>query len=167
MLCAKDSGHQSRSFFCREDQVRSARKLGDPDSEGHRRTPTGYLCDEDLGDTTLRLHVASCTGRETEDFITTGLSQAHASQGWSPVQRVTHIPGPPLTVLALALAQTLHNRVAMSYVLPTEPALARAGAVAGTGSTIPSTVWVPGQAALSTGTAISLTLVQLQPGHTQ
>lgn len=55
----------------------------------------------------------------------------------------------------------------MAYVLPTEPALARAGAVAGTGSAIPSAVWVPGQAALSTGTAVSLTLVQLQPGHTQ
>lgn len=55
----------------------------------------------------------------------------------------------------------------MSYVLPTEPALAGAGAVAGTGRAIPSTVWVPGQAALSTGTAVSLTLVQLQPGHAQ
>lgn len=71
-------------------------------------------------------------------------------------------------VLALALAQTLHSRVAMSDVLSSsEPALARAGAVAGTGSAVPSTVWVPGQAALSTGTAISLTLVQLQPGHAQ
>lgn len=80
---------------------------------------------------------------------------------------MTHARGPPLTVLALALAQTLHSRVAMANVLPTEPAFARAGAVAGTGSAIPSTVWVPGQAALSTGTAVSLTLVQLQPGHTQ
>lgn len=79
-----------------------------------------------------------------------------------------HPGGPPLTVLALALAQTLHSRVAMSDVLSSsEPALARAGAVAGTGSAVPSTVWVPGQAALSTGTAISLTLVQLQPGHAQ
>lgn len=55
----------------------------------------------------------------------------------------------------------------MAYVLPTKPALARAGAVAGTGGAIPSTVWVPRQAALSTGTAVGLTLVQLQPGHTQ
>lgn len=73
--------------------------------------------------------------------------------------------GPPLT--ELALPQTLHSRVAMSDVLPTEPALAQAGAVAGTGSAIPGTVWVPGQATLGTGPAISLTLVQLQPGHSQ
>jgi hypothetical protein len=71
----------------------------------------------------------------------------------------------PLTILALA--QTLQGRVAMPDVLPTEPSLAGARAVARTGITIPGTVWVPGQAAFGTGTAISLTLVQLQLGHTQ
>lgn len=55
----------------------------------------------------------------------------------------------------------------MTDVLPAEPTLAGAGPVVGTGSTIPGTVRVPGQAALCTGTAISLTLVQLQPGHAQ
>lgn len=69
--------------------------------------------------------------------------------------------------MVLALAQTLQSRVAMSDVLPTNPALAQTRAVAGTRRTIPSTVWVPGQATLSTGTAISLALVQLQPGHAQ
>lgn len=69
--------------------------------------------------------------------------------------------------MVLALAQTLQNRVAMPDVLPTKPALAQTRAVAGTRRTIPSTVWVPGQATLSTGTAISLALVQLQPGHAQ
>lgn len=71
---------------------------------------------------------------------------------------------PPLTFLALS--QTLQGRVAVPDVLPAESALAWAGPVAGAGGTVPGTVWVSGQAALSTGTAISFTLVQAQPGHT-
>lgn len=55
----------------------------------------------------------------------------------------------------------------MPDVLPAEPALAGARPVAGAGSTIPGAVRVPGQAALCTGTAVGLTLVQLQPGHAQ
>lgn len=70
---------------------------------------------------------------------------------------------PPLTFLALA--QALQGRVAMPDVLPAEPALAGAGPVAGAGGPVPSTVWVSGQAALGTGAAVSLALVQLQPGH--
>lgn len=62
MLCAKDSGHEPRSCFCREDQARSARELGNPGSEGHRLTPTGYLCGEGLGDSILRLHAAAQRG---------------------------------------------------------------------------------------------------------
>lgn len=72
---------------------------------------------------------------------------------------------PPLTFPALA--QALQGRVAVPDVLPAEPALAGARPVVGAGGTIPGAVWVPGQAALCTGTAISLTLVQLQPGHAQ
>lgn len=45
-------------------------------------------------------------------------------------------------------------------------ALAR-GLVAGTGSAIPGTVRVPGQAALSTGSAVALALVQPHLGHPQ
>lgn len=71
---------------------------------------------------------------------------------------------PPLTFLALA--QALQGRVAVPDVLPAEPALAGARLIAGAGGTVPSTVWVSGQAALGTGTAVSFTLVQLQPGHT-
>lgn len=55
----------------------------------------------------------------------------------------------------------------MPDVLPTEPALAQAGAVSGAGDTIPGTVRVPSQTALGTGTAIGLTLVQPHLGHTQ
>lgn len=55
----------------------------------------------------------------------------------------------------------------MPDVLAAEPALAGARPVAGAGGTVPGAVGVPGQAALRTGTAVRLTLVQLQPGHAQ
>lgn len=63
----------------------------------------------------------------------------------------------PLTFLALA--QALQGRVAMPDILSADPALAGAWLVAGAGGTIPGAVRVPGQAALCTGTAVSLTLV--------
>lgn len=71
----------------------------------------------------------------------------------------------PLTILALA--QALQGRVAVTDILPADPALAGARPVAGARGTVPRTVRVPGQAALCTGTAIGLTLVQLQLGHSQ
>lgn len=80
--------------------------------------------------------------------------------------RAQLVPPGLLPLTMLALAQTLQGRVAMPDVLPTEPALAGARSVVGTGGPIPGTVWVPSQAALCTGTAISLTLMQLQPSHT-
>lgn len=88
-------------------------------------------------------------------------------QGLSPGQRGEE--GPPClpSLTFLALPQALQGRVAMPDVLPAEPALAGARPVAGTGGTVPGTVWVPGQAALSTGTAIGFTVVQLQPSHAQ
>lgn len=117
----------------------------------------------------------SCPHTETEDclllqerpeaILHRGQAQATGVSG-GPV-RAQLAPPCPLPLTLLALAQALQGRVAMPDVLPAEPALAGAGPVAGTGGTIPGTVRVPGQAALCTGTAVSLTLVQLQPGHTQ
>lgn len=85
---------------------------------------------------------------------------------WGPV-RAQLAPTWLLPLTFLALAQALQSRVAMPDVLPAEPALAGARPVASAGSTVPGAVRVPGQAALCTGTAVSLALVQLQPGHAQ
>lgn len=71
------------------------------------------------------------------------------------------------SLLLLALAQALQGRVAVPDVLAAEAPFAGARPVAGAGGTVPGAVGVPGQAALRTGAAICLALVQLQPGHAQ
>lgn len=62
------------------------------------------------------------------------------------------------------LVQTLVCRVTVAGVLAAMAVLA-GGLGVGAGSAIPGTVGIPGQAALDTGSAIGLTLVQPYLGH--